>query len=139
MLAHPNRIVFAVIALLEPGEKVVGMTSYINPDIHGVVEIGGTYIEPSMRGTGFNDAMKTLMIDQRLPVAFGVSSFVWTLVTSGLRRRFGNWAHSLMARYERMLSSGQVMCATPMYSVFSRMSGAASTSPWTWPVHEKFL
>ena len=44
MLAHPNRIVFAVVARLEPGEKVVGMTSYINPDIHGVVEIGGTYI-----------------------------------------------------------------------------------------------
>ena len=42
------------------GEKVVGMTSYINPDTHGVVEIGGTYIEPSMRGTGFNDEMKKL-------------------------------------------------------------------------------
>ena len=70
MLAHPNRIVFAVIALLEPGEKVVGMTSYINPDIHGVVEIGGTYIEPSMRGTGFNDAMKTLMIDHAFASGF---------------------------------------------------------------------
>ena len=70
MLAHPNRIVFAVIARLEAGEKVVGMTSYINPDIHGVVEIGGTYIEPSMRGTGFNDAMKTLMIDHAFASGF---------------------------------------------------------------------
>ncbi len=70
MLAHPNRIVFAVVARLEPGEKVVGMTSYINPDIHGVVEIGGTYIEPSMRGTGFNDAMKTLMIDHAFASGF---------------------------------------------------------------------
>jgi RimJ/RimL family protein N-acetyltransferase len=38
------------------------MTSFINPDVHGVVEIGGTYIEPSVRGTGFNHAMKKLMI-----------------------------------------------------------------------------
>ena len=49
MLAHPNRIVFAVIARLEPG---------------------GTYIEPSMRGTGFNDAMKTLMIDHAFDIGF---------------------------------------------------------------------
>ena len=139
MLAHPNRIVFAVIALLEPGEKVVGMTSYINPDIHGVVEIGGTYIEPSMRGTGFNDAMKTLMIDHAFASGFRRIEFRVDTRNQRSAAAFGNWAHSLMARYERMLSPGQVMCATPMYSVFSRMSGAASTSPWTWPVHEKFL
>jgi len=42
---------------------VVGMTNYINPDQHGVVEIGGTYIAPSVRGIGFNDVMKMLMID----------------------------------------------------------------------------
>ena len=63
MLSHPGRIVFAVLARSETAEKVVGMTSFINPDVHGVVEIGGTYIEPSVRGTGFNDAMKKLMID----------------------------------------------------------------------------
>lgn len=63
MLSHPNRIVFAALARSETAEKVVGMTSFINPDVHGVVEIGGTYIEPSVRGTGFNDAMKKLMID----------------------------------------------------------------------------
>jgi RimJ/RimL family protein N-acetyltransferase len=63
MLSHPNRIVFAALALSETAEKIVGMTSFINPDVHGVVEIGGTYIEPSVRGTGFNHAMKKLMID----------------------------------------------------------------------------
>jgi RimJ/RimL family protein N-acetyltransferase len=63
MLSHPNRIVFAALARSETAEKVVGMTSFINPDVHGVVEIGGTYIEPSVRGTGFNHAMKKLMID----------------------------------------------------------------------------
>ena len=76
MLAHPNRFVCSDRSL-EPGEKVVGMTSYINPDIHGLAEIGD-YIEPSMRGTGFNDAMKKLMIEHAFAMAFGVSSFVWT-------------------------------------------------------------
>ncbi|MEM8827218.1 MAG: GNAT family protein [Pseudomonadota bacterium] len=46
------------------GERVVGMTNYIAPDAaNGVVEIGGTYIEPSVRGTGYNTRMKRLMID----------------------------------------------------------------------------
>ncbi len=44
--------------------KLVGMSNYINPDPdNGVVEIGGTYIAPSARGTGCNDAMKRLMIE----------------------------------------------------------------------------
>jgi RimJ/RimL family protein N-acetyltransferase len=46
------------------------MTSYINPNSHGVVEIGGTYIEPSVRGTGFNDLMKKLMIDHAFACGF---------------------------------------------------------------------
>lgn len=43
--------------------KLVGMTNYINPDQFSVVEIGGTYIAPSVRGSGFNGIMKKLMID----------------------------------------------------------------------------
>lgn len=43
--------------------KVVGMSNYINPDQFGVVEIGGTYIAPSVRGNGFNGEMKKVMID----------------------------------------------------------------------------
>ena len=39
------------------------MTRFINPDEHGVVEIGGTYIAPSVRDTGFNAIMKTLLLD----------------------------------------------------------------------------
>lgn len=46
---------------------VAGMTNYINPDPFGVVEIGGTYIRPVVRGTDFNPAMKRLLIDN----AFG--------------------------------------------------------------------
>lgn len=55
-----NWVRFAVIKS-ETG-RVVGMTNYINPDAFGVVEIGGTYIAPSVRGSGFNDIMKKLMI-----------------------------------------------------------------------------
>lgn len=44
-------------------EMLVGMSSFINPDLFGVVEIGGTYIAPSVRGTGFNHTLKKLMIE----------------------------------------------------------------------------
>lgn len=51
------------LAVCAAGE-VVGITSYINPDpANRVVEIGGTYIQPSVRGTGLNDTIKRLMID----------------------------------------------------------------------------
>lgn len=50
---------------------VVGTTSYINPDpANGTVMIGATYIEPSVRGTGFNRRMKTLMIDHAFACGF---------------------------------------------------------------------
>ena len=49
---------------------LVGMTNYINPDKFGVVEIGGTYIAPSVRGSGFNDVMKKLMIDHAFSQGF---------------------------------------------------------------------
>ncbi|WP_238475309.1 GNAT family N-acetyltransferase [Sphingomonas cavernae] len=59
-LSRPNWIHFVVL----DGDRVVGMTNFINPDAkNGVVEIGGTYIAPSVRGSGFNRMMKTLMIE----------------------------------------------------------------------------
>ena len=59
-----DRAVFAVIKIDALRlQKVVGMTSYINPDQQGVVEIGGTYISPEVRGTGFNLTMKRLLIE----------------------------------------------------------------------------
>ena len=63
-----NWVRFAVINS-ETG-KLVGMTNYINPDPHGVVEIGGTYIAPSVRGSGFNNVMKKLMIDHAFAHGF---------------------------------------------------------------------
>ncbi len=53
------------------GDAVVGTTSYIHPDpANGTVMIGGTYIEPSVRGTGFNRRMKQLMIDHAFACGF---------------------------------------------------------------------
>ncbi len=46
------------------GGEVVGITSYLRPDpANGVVEIGGTYIAPRVRSTGYNRTMKKLMIE----------------------------------------------------------------------------
>jgi RimJ/RimL family protein N-acetyltransferase len=46
------------------GEELVGLTNYIDFDsANGALEIGGTYIAPSVRGTGFNRTMKRLMIE----------------------------------------------------------------------------
>ncbi|WP_164117224.1 GNAT family protein [Sphingorhabdus sp. Alg239-R122] len=68
MHATNDWVRFAVIN--EETDKVVGMTNYIRPDVHGVVEIGGTYIAPSVRGTGFNRIMKKLLIDHAFASGF---------------------------------------------------------------------
>lgn len=57
-------------AVLHRGD-VVGMTNFIDPDgANGALEIGGTYIEPSVRGSGFNGAMKRLMIEHAFACGF---------------------------------------------------------------------
>ncbi|MEH6757643.1 MAG: GNAT family protein [Parasphingorhabdus sp.] len=53
------------------GDQVVGTTSYIHPSLeNGTVMIGGTYIEPSVRGSDFNRRMKKLMIDHAFASGF---------------------------------------------------------------------
>lgn len=64
---------FAIIDLA--ADRLVGMTNFINPDPYGVVEIGGTYIAPSVRGTGFNHIIKRLMIDHAFACGFGRIEF----------------------------------------------------------------
>jgi RimJ/RimL family protein N-acetyltransferase len=45
-------------------DELVGLTNFIDCDsANGAVEIGGTYITPSVRGSGFNHIMKRLMIE----------------------------------------------------------------------------
>lgn len=66
----PNWVRFAV-CNADADNEIVGMTNYINADpVNGVVEIGGTYIAPSVRGSGFNDVMKKLMIDHAFASGF---------------------------------------------------------------------
>ena len=46
------------------GDELVGMTAWIAHGMPGYsIEIGNSYIVPRLRGTGFNDALKTLMLD----------------------------------------------------------------------------
>ena len=71
--ARSNRLIFAV---LDSGDNVVGMTSYIDADsAAGTVEIGGTYIAPQVRGGPFNRAMKTLMIENAFAQGFHTIRF----------------------------------------------------------------
>lgn len=58
------------------GDGLVGMTAWIdhNPAFHSV-EIGNSYIVPRLRGSGFNDRIKTLMIDHA--VALGLRRIVF--------------------------------------------------------------
>ncbi|MEO6716202.1 MAG: GNAT family protein [Novosphingobium sp.] len=53
------------------GEEVVGITSYIRPNqANNVVEIGGTYIAPRVRGSGYNRVMKKLLIEHAFACGF---------------------------------------------------------------------
>ena len=63
MLATPGRLAFAVLH----GGRLVGTSSYLGiASADAALEIGGTYIVPELRGTGFNRAMKKLMIDHAI-------------------------------------------------------------------------
>lgn len=60
LAAPPRRRVYAV--LVE--DRIVGMTAWIERGDSGwAIEIGNTYLEPSMRGTGLNARLKRLMLD----------------------------------------------------------------------------
>jgi RimJ/RimL family protein N-acetyltransferase len=59
LLAVSTRQAFAI----STGGDVVGMSAYIGIDPErGVLEIGNTYYVPRLRGTGFNERVKDLMI-----------------------------------------------------------------------------
>ena len=53
------------------GGRLVGMSCYINVDPErGALEIGNTYYTPATRGTGFNRAVKDLMISRAIDCGF---------------------------------------------------------------------
>jgi RimJ/RimL family protein N-acetyltransferase len=56
---HPRNRTFA----LFDGEDLAGMSTYFSIDeSRGVLEIGGTYYRPHLRGTGFNRRVKDMML-----------------------------------------------------------------------------
>ena len=57
-------------ALDSASGEVVGMSHFIRPTLYGVVEIGGTYISPRVRGGDFNRTMKKLMIERAFSSGF---------------------------------------------------------------------
>jgi RimJ/RimL family protein N-acetyltransferase len=67
MLAREDWRSFA----LFKGEALVGMSSFMGVDEdRKVLEIGSTYYAPAMRGTGFNRAVKNLMIGRAITSGF---------------------------------------------------------------------
>ena len=67
LLVRPN---WAPFALLLEGE-LVGMSCFLGIEpARGVLEIGGTYYIPAVRGTGFNERVKDLMIRRAIDQGF---------------------------------------------------------------------
>ena len=67
MLARPDWRSFALFA----GDRLAGMSSFMRVDEErGVLEIGSTYYAPAIRGTGFNERVKDLMIARAFDCRF---------------------------------------------------------------------
>ena len=59
--SNPNNRTF----VLFEGDEVAGMSSFLGIDPNRqVLEIGGTYYRPHLRGTGFNARVKDMMLDR---------------------------------------------------------------------------
>jgi len=57
--------------VLFEGDDLAGMSSYLGIDEgRGVLEIGGTYYRPSLRGTGFNRRVKGMMLRRAFDCGF---------------------------------------------------------------------
>lgn len=100
--AYPGWVRFAVVYR----DVVVGMTSYISPDHRNrALEIGGTYIEPSVRGPGgINRTMKRLMIDHAF--ACGYERIEFRVDARNLRSRAA--VLKLGAQFEGILRRNRI-------------------------------
>lgn len=66
-LARPAMITF----VLFDGDEFAGMSSFLGIDQdRGVLEIGGTYYRPHLRGTGFNRRVKDMMLRRAFACGF---------------------------------------------------------------------
>lgn len=103
------------------GDEVVGTTSYIHPDAaNAKLMIGGTYIAPSVRGTGFNRRMKTLMIDHAIACGFRRIEFTVDLRNArslAAMRKLGAVQEGVM-RKDRVTWTGHVR-DTALFSILA--------------------
>ena len=66
-VGQPGEAGFAIFS----GDRLVGMSSYLGIDrANRVVEIGRTYMAPSVRGTGLNGRVKRLMLERAFAAGF---------------------------------------------------------------------
>jgi len=57
--------------VLFEGDELAGTSSYLGIDEgRGVLEIGGTYYRPKLRGTGFNRRVKDMMLERAFSSGF---------------------------------------------------------------------
>ena len=57
--------------VLFDGDELAGMSSFLGIDQgRGVLEIGGTYYRPHLRGTGFNRRVKAMMLERAFSSGF---------------------------------------------------------------------
>ena len=57
--------------VLFDGDELAGMSSFLGIDEgRGVLEIGGTYYRPHLRGTGFNRRVKAMMLERAFASGF---------------------------------------------------------------------
>jgi RimJ/RimL family protein N-acetyltransferase len=57
--------------VLFDGQELAGMSSFLGIDEgRGVLEIGGTYYRPHLRGTGFNRRAKAMMLERAFSSGF---------------------------------------------------------------------
>ena len=69
---RPGSVAFAVYS----HGDLAGMSSYLDVEPkHGSVQIGRTYFAPRFRGTGFNAAVKRLMLDRAFGAGFRRAEF----------------------------------------------------------------
>ena len=57
--------------VLFEGDELAGMSSFLGIDeVRGVLEVGGTYYRPHLRGTGFNFRVKGMMLERAFSCGF---------------------------------------------------------------------
>jgi RimJ/RimL family protein N-acetyltransferase len=101
------------------GSEVVGMTAWLDAGQPGwSIEIGNSYIEPRLRGTGFNGRLKRLMLDHAF--SCGLERVVFKVDAINARSRaavlkLGCTQEAIM-RHERRTWLGRIR-DTVMFSV----------------------